>query len=147
MASHPVGDPWVRIADVLAEVAGVDSPRSFDDQAQALAATIRGVRRDWANQPVVTWSTAEELRESLRAEAARKRELIEERLVAADAARRAAIPRGVPVSAEVPGLTAAELMMAADPDRQRPRRRSVVEDALAHAGTVFTPIRDGQADQ
>jgi hypothetical protein len=146
MASHPEGDPWVLVADVLAEAGNVDPSRSFDTEARALAKTMRGVRHDWAGRPCITWSTATELLDSLRAEAARKRAQLEERLVEADRVFRASLPAGIPVSAEVPGLTPAMLMMAADPERQGSRRRSVVEDALAHAGTVFTPIRDEQAN-
>jgi hypothetical protein len=146
MASHPQGDPWVLVADVLAEAAGVDPSRSFDTEARALAKTMRGIRHDWAGRPCITWSVATGLLASLKAEQARRRAAIEARLVEADRVFRAALPPGVPVSAEVPGLTAAQLMMAADPERQG-SRRSVLEDALAHAGTVFHPIRDEQADQ
>jgi hypothetical protein len=102
---------------------------------------MRGIRHDWAGRPCITWSVATELLESLRAAAARKRELIEERLVATDAARRAAIPQGIPLSEEVPGLSPAMLMMAADPFPAR-RRQSVLEHALEHPGgaTVYTPV-------
>jgi hypothetical protein len=142
MASHPEGDPWVLVADVLAEAAGVDPSRSFDVGARALASTMRGVRHDWAGRPCITWSMATELRDSLRAEAAAHRAAIEERLVAADQAFRDSLPSGIPAGAVPEGMSAGLLMMAADPERQQGRRRSVVEDALARAGTVFTPIRE-----
>jgi hypothetical protein len=74
MGSHPEGIPWVLVAEVLAEAAGVEPARLFDDQARALAKTMRGIRHDWAGRPCITWSVAAELLESLRAEAARKRE-------------------------------------------------------------------------
>jgi ParB-like chromosome segregation protein Spo0J len=79
---------------------------------------------------------------------ARRREEIERRVIAADEARRAALPRGIPVSAEVPGLTPAMLMMAADPLGQSQRRESVLEHALQHRdGAVYHPIQQEQADQ
>jgi hypothetical protein len=140
---HPEGEPWVLVADVLAEAAGVDPSRSFDSGARALAKTMRGVRADWAGRPCITWSVASQLLESLRAEAARRRAVVEERLVEADAVRMASIPRGVPAAMIPEGMTGAMLMMAADPMRGAARRRSVVEDALAHAGTTFTPINEG----
>jgi hypothetical protein len=143
MASHPEGDPWVLVADVLAEAGNVDPSRSFDTEARALAKTMRGVRHDWAGRPCITWSMAAELLESLRAEAARRRAVVEERLVAADAARRAAIPRGVPAEMVPAGISAGMLMMLADPERQRARRESPLEHALANGGSaVFHPIRE-----
>jgi hypothetical protein len=144
MASHPAGDPWVLVADVLAEAGNVDPSRSFDTEARALAKTMRGVRHDWAGRPCITWSTATALLESLRAEAARRRAAIEERLVEADQRWRSTLPPGVPAAQVPEGISAAQLMMLSDPERQWGRRRSVVEDALAHAGTVFTPLRDEQ---
>jgi hypothetical protein len=147
MVSHPEGDPWVPVADVLARARGVDPSPSFDVEAMALAKGMRGVRHDWANRPCVTWSTATELLDSLRAEAARIREQAEQQLVAADAARRAAIPAGIPHSQVPEGVTPAMLLMLSDPAAQSVRRRSVVEDALAGAGTVYTPIQPEPADR
>ena len=144
MASHPEGDPWVLVADVLAEAGNVDPSRSFDAEARALAKTMRGVRHDWAGRPCITWSVATELLDSLRAEAARKRAVIEERLVAADAARRARIPRGVPASEIPAGMSAAGWLMATEPVPAG--RVSVVEDALAGGGTIFHPFRHEQAE-
>jgi hypothetical protein len=142
MASHPEGDPWVLVADVVAEAGGVDPSRSFDVEARALASTMRGVRHDWAGRPCITWSVATELLDSLRAEAARKQARIEQQLVAADEARRAALPKGIPVSAVPTGMTAAELLMASDPFPAK-QRESVLEHALANGGSaVFHPIRE-----
>jgi hypothetical protein len=129
------------VAAVLAEAAGVDESRSFDVQAREVARQMRGIRFDWAGRPTCTWSAAAELLASLKAEQARKSAQIEEWAIEADQRFRASLPTGIPVHAEVAGLTAAELMMAADP-MQGPRRRSVVEDALAQVGTVFTPINE-----
>jgi hypothetical protein len=108
MASHPEGNPWVLVAEVLAEAAAVDSSRSFDDQARALAKTMRGIRHDWAGRPCITWSVAAELLESLQAEAARRRAEIEERLIAADQARLAALPSGIPLDAVPVGVSPGE---------------------------------------
>lgn len=62
------------------------------------------------------------------ARVAQHREELERRAVAADEARRAAIPRGIPV---VAGMTAAESLLLADPPDREPRRESVLEWALA----------------
>jgi hypothetical protein len=80
------------------------------------------------------------------ARVARAREEHERQLVAADEARRAAIPKGIPVSAEVPGLSAALLMMAADPMDQGSRRESVLEHALSNpAGAIVYRTVEGGA--
>jgi hypothetical protein len=138
MASHPEGDPWVLVADVLAEARGVDPSRSFDTEARALAKTMRGVRRDWAGRPCITWSVATELLESLRAEAARRRAAIEQRLIAADAAFRNSLPAGIPAGSIPPGMTPAAWLMASEPVPAG--RVSVLEDALAHGSTVYRPV-------
>jgi hypothetical protein len=146
--SHPEGDPWVLVADVLAEAGGVDPSRSFDVEARALAKTMRGIRHDWAGRPCITWSVATELLESLRAEAARKRGQIEERLVAADAARLAALPRGIPLSAVPPGVSPGEWLMLNDREHQRSKRESPLEHALANGGAaVYHPLQPEQADR
>jgi hypothetical protein len=145
MASHPE-DPWERLSVVLAKAAGVDSPAAFEEQAKALAKTLRGVRYDWAGEPRIRWSMASDLLQSLRAEQARRQAETEQRLVEADHRWRATIPAGVPVDPALADLSAATLMLAGDSNR-RGGRRSVLEDALAHVGTVFHPIRDGQAGQ
>ena len=136
-------EPWVLVADVLAEAAGVDPSRSFDVEARAQAKTMRGVRHNWADRPQVTESVAAELLASLRAEKARVVAQVEERLVAADAARRAALPKGIPAAAIPEGMTAGLLMMAADP-MPGSRRQSVLKHALEHpAGAiVYTPINE-----
>jgi hypothetical protein len=71
--------------------------------------------------------------------AAAKRERIEEQMIAADAARRALIPRGVPVA--VAGVTAAELLMALDAD-DRPQRESVLTHALSNpaGATIYHSV-------
>jgi hypothetical protein len=134
-------EPWTRVAAVLAEAAGMDESRSFDVAARAQAERMRGIRYDWAGRPTCTWSAAAELLASLRAEQARVVAEAEERLVAADAARRAALPRGIPVDAVPAGVSAGMLMMLSDP-MPGSRRQSVLEHALEHpAGAiVFTPI-------
>jgi hypothetical protein len=129
------------VAAVLAEAAGVSESRSFDAEARAQAKRMRGVRYDWAGQPCITWTVAAELLASLKAEQARVLALIEERAIAADAARRAALPKGIPAGAVPEGMTAALLMMSSDPFPTR-RRQSVLEHALEHpaGATVFTPV-------
>jgi hypothetical protein len=129
------------VAAVLAEAAGTDETRAFDAAARAQAERMRGIRYDWAGRPTCTWSAAAELLSSLKAEQARVMAAAEQRVIAAAAAHLAAIPKGVPAGMVPEGMSGALLMMAADP-MQGARRRSVVEDALAHAGTVYTPIRE-----
>ena len=63
-------EPWVRVSAVLAEAAGVDESRSFEAQAREVARGMRGIRFDWAGRPTCTWSAAEELLVSLKAEQA-----------------------------------------------------------------------------
>jgi hypothetical protein len=141
MASHPEGDPWVLVADVLAEAGNVDPSRSFDTEARALAKTMRGVRHDWAGRPCITWSTATELLDSLRAEAARRRAEIERRVIEADQRFRASLPAGIPAGMVPEGISAGMLMMLSDP-MPGSRRQSVLEHALEHpAGAiVYTPL-------
>jgi hypothetical protein len=138
----PEPEPWVRVAAVLAEAAGVDESRTFDVAAVAQAKTMRGVRFDWAGKPTITWSMAAELLASLRAERARVVAEIEERAIAADEARRAALPRGIPAGAVPEGISAGMLMMLSDPDARRSRRQSVLEHALEHpaGAVVYTPV-------
>jgi hypothetical protein len=142
MASHPVGEPWVLLADVLAEVAGVDPSRTFDLEARALAKTMRGVRADWAGRPCIVWSVAAELLESLRAEQARRWAEIERQAVAADEARRANLFAGVPAGAVPEGVDVAQVWMLSDPEHRRSRRESPLEHALQNGGSaVFHPFR------
>jgi hypothetical protein len=136
-------EPWTRVAAVLAEAAGMDESRSFDAQAREVARQMRGIRFDWAGRPTCTWSAAAELLDSLRAEAARKRARIEEQAIAADEARRAALPRGIPAGSVPAGLTAGMLMMLSDPERRRARRESPLEHALQNSGSAaYHPIRE-----
>jgi hypothetical protein len=143
MASHPEGDPWVLVADVLAEAGNVDPSRSFDAEARALAKTMRGVRHDWAGRPCITWSVATELLESLRAEAARKRERLEWEAVEKDRQFRALLPAGLPVSEIPAGVSGGMWLMLNDPFPAK-RRESVLEHALANGGSVvFHPVNEG----
>jgi hypothetical protein len=75
------------------------------------------------------------------ARAARRREEIEQRLIAADEARRAAMPKGIPAAAVPTGMSAAELLMVSDPFPAE-RRQSVLEHALEHpsGATVYRPV-------
>jgi hypothetical protein len=73
---------------------------------------------------------------------ARQRAELERRVVAADEARRAALPRGIPVGQVPTGMSAAEILMASDP-MQGSRRVSVVEHALHNDGALaFHPINE-----
>jgi hypothetical protein len=141
----PEPEPWVRLSAVLAEAAGVDESKVFDAEARAQAERMRGIRWDWAGRPTCTWSAAVELLASLRAERARVLARIEEQAVAADAARRASLPAGIPVGSLPEGVSAGMLMMLSDPEHQRARRESVLEHALANgARPVYHPIQGEQ---
>jgi hypothetical protein len=74
------------------------------------------------------------------AEQARRRAEVEQRLIEQDQLRQAQIWRGIPASHIPDGLAPAQAMFAAERESQ-PRRRSVVEDALAGGGAVFHPIQ------
>jgi len=136
--------PLVRISEVLAEVAGDGNPDAFHAEAERLAETMRAaVTRDWRGHPCLSWVDAERLLLRSRRDRLQLHAEIEERLVAADAARRALIPRGVPANLVPTGMSAAELLMASDPFPAK-RRQSVLEHSLEHpAGAlVYTPVNE-----
>jgi hypothetical protein len=133
------------VAAVLAEVAGVSEDRSFDVEAEAQASRMRGVRRDWAGRPCITWSVAAELLESLRAEQARVLAVIEERAIEKDQAFRASLPAGIPAGEVPAGMTPAGWMMASEPVPAG--RVKVFEDALARGGSVYRPITPEPVDR
>jgi hypothetical protein len=75
------------------------------------------------------------------AAAAAKRVEVERRLVEADQARAAAIPKGIPLDAVPPGVSPAQWMMLNDAERQQAKRESVLQHALANGGSVvYHPI-------
>jgi hypothetical protein len=140
-SSRAEGEPWVLLADVLAEAAGMDPSRTYASEAEAQARTMRGVRRDWCGRPCVTWSVAAELLSSLKAEQARVLAEAEQRVVAAAEAQLASIPRGIPLAQMAAGVSAAEMLMLSDPFRAE-RRQSVLEHSLAHpdGALVYHPV-------
>lgn len=95
-------DPWVRVADVLAEAAGVDGGRGFDEAAEQAATGMRGVRRDWAGKPCLRESAARELLGSLRADQRRRVERTAALVAQVEADRADMVPAGV-VQVEAPG--------------------------------------------
>jgi hypothetical protein len=56
---------------------------------------------------------------------------VEAQWIAADEARRASIPKGVPVGQVPTGVSAVEMLVASDPPDRGKRRVSLLEDALA----------------
>jgi hypothetical protein len=59
--TQPVPEPLVRIAEVLAELAGTD-PRVWQAEAEELAATMpAAVTKDWRGHPCLTWTVAEQV--------------------------------------------------------------------------------------
>jgi hypothetical protein len=140
----PEPEPWCRVAEVLAEAAGVDESRAFDVAARAQAERMRGVRWDWAGRPTCTWSAAAELLASLRAEQARMVAEVEGKAIAAHRQFLANLPPGLRAEQVPEGISAGMLMMLSDPERQEAKRESVLQHALANRdGTmVFHPIRE-----
>jgi hypothetical protein len=135
----------VRIAEVLAEFRGGD-PVGWLAAAEQMAETMRGqVTRDWRGHPCLGWVDAERLLLRMRRDQAQAQAEVEERFVEVDAARRAAMPRGIPVGAVPEGVDAGQWMMLSDPERQASRRQSVLEHSLEHpAGAiVYTAVNEG----
>jgi hypothetical protein len=98
---HPEGEPWVKLADVLAEFYGQEPNRGLDDEAAAAATELRGIRYDWAGKPCITWSAARLLLESKVAERLRVQMERSEREARSDA-RRATPPEPVATSPSAP---------------------------------------------
>jgi hypothetical protein len=119
----PGGDWSAYLAErdvpVLTDAVGRDSVLSSD--ARALLAEYR------------TRVAAE------REAAARRHELLELRLVEQDRLRRAQIWQGLPAEHLPEGVAPAAAMLQAAAD-SRPRRTSVLEEALAGGGITFHPI-------
>jgi hypothetical protein len=125
-------------------VLGLDVPEPQGGWVAELAGRGVEIVLDDVGREAVTRETARTLLAEHRErqeEAARHRAAIEERLIAADAARRAALPPGIPAGAVPTAMSAAELMMAADP-MQGPRRESVLEHALANpdGALIYHPV-------
>jgi hypothetical protein len=90
---------------------------------------------DDIGRPSIPRAAARDLLTEHREEEARKarhREEIERRAIEADRAFRAQLSRGIPADAVPVGMTAAQLMMAADPMDERSQRESVLQHALRY---------------
>jgi hypothetical protein len=134
MANEPV--PLTELARDLPEPGG----------GWAAELERRGVAvvTDDLGRPAISRDAARDLfaeRREQEATAACAREELERRVVAADEARRAALPKGIPVGMVPEGMTGAMLMMAADP-MQGSRRESVLEHALANpdGALIYHPV-------
>jgi hypothetical protein len=129
------------VAAVLAEAAGMSEDRSFDVEAEAQAARMRGIRYDWAGRPTCTWSAAAELLASLRAERARVLAAQEQRALEKDRAFRASLPTGLAAGDVPAGISAGLMLMLSDPFPGE-RRQSVLEHSLENpaGAVVFTPV-------
>jgi hypothetical protein len=119
----------------------LDLPAPTIGWAAGLAEKGVDIVTDDLGRACVARSDAKRLFDEQREAEARKREAlarIEQEAVEKDRQPRAQIPRGLPWF-EVPmGLTPAEALVATDPDRdKRPRRTSVLEDALSGSGTTM----------
>ena len=121
-----------------------DLPAPAAGWAAELAARGVTVVLDDLGRPSITRAAARVLFTEHReneARTARRRAEIEQRVIAADEARRAALPKGIPANSVPTGVSAAEMLMLSDPFPAT-RRQSVLEHALEHpAGAiVYTPI-------
>lgn len=112
-------------------LAGLDIPTELDDIGR------------WCISRAAARELLAEQREQREA-SDRKRAEAERQAVERDQAFRAQLADGIPADAVPEGMTAAMLMMAADPMGQGSRRESVLEHALAHkdGAIVYHPIRD-----
>jgi hypothetical protein len=123
-----------------------DLPAPAAGWAAELAGRGVAVVLDDLGRPSITRAAARDLFTEHReneARNARKRAEIEQRVIEADQAFRAALPAGIPAGAVPEGISGGQLMMLSDP-MQGSRRQSVLEHALEHpAGAiVYTPINE-----
>jgi hypothetical protein len=103
--------------------------------------TGRGITvlTDDIGRPAITRADARQLLDEHRENEARKREMAarqEREAVERDRAFRAALPTGLHWTDIPAGVSAQQLWAAAEKDA-RPRRRSVLEDALSNEGTIL----------
>jgi hypothetical protein len=131
----PAGEP------IPLSVLELDLPAPRIGWAAGLAEKGVDIVTDDLGRLAVSRVDARRLFDEQREAEARKREAvarIEQQAIEKDRQRRAALPQGIPWY-EVPlGLTAAEAMVASDPDRDKqPKRRTVLQDALDGGGTTM----------
>jgi hypothetical protein len=95
----------VRVGDVLAEVAGVNPSRQFDEAAELAAKGLPAklVERDWSGRPCIPAVDAERLLLRLRRDQAERDRVRAEQMVAAEDEYAARMPPGV-VGVDVPGF-------------------------------------------
>jgi hypothetical protein len=144
--THDVMDP--------AESAIPLSVLALDLDAQAvgwdafLASQNIPVVADGIGRKAISRADARQLFDERREDEIRPREVAaqqEQQAIERDQQRRAQLPEGVPWYEIPPGATAAEAWAHAEKDA-RPRRRSVLEDALSNSGTILHtlgPTPDG----
>jgi hypothetical protein len=128
----PPGEP------IPLSVLGLDLDEPTNGWAASLAAKGISTVLDDLGRLSVARADARTLFRERAESVARQREITAHNDAKLEGQRLSQLPPGIPWY-EVPvGLTAAEAMMASDPDRdKRPRRTSVLEDALAGGETVM----------
>jgi antitoxin component of MazEF toxin-antitoxin module len=132
----------IPLAQLAAEGFGYDNPalvRTPRDAVDVLAAQFGDeVTVDDIGRRCVTRDVARRLLAERAAAEQRQREVMER-----NAANSQPLPvhGGIPTSEIPEGMTPAEYWMSIDPDRDKGRRRSVLEDALANDGPAYHPIR------
>jgi hypothetical protein len=104
---------------------------------------------DDIGRPAISRADAKQLLDAQRQDEIRRQDQaarLEAEAVEKDRQRRAQLPKGIPWYDAV-GLTAAEAMIATDPDRdKRPRRTSVLEESLAGGTLTLHPIHEPLED-
>jgi hypothetical protein len=116
----------------------LDLPEPGEGWSAFLAARDVDVEPDELGRPSVTRSAARMLIAEQAADEARKallRQDAERRAVEVDRLRRAQIWRGIPADMIPEGLSPATAMLAAAHD-ERPRRMSVLQEALSNSGEL-----------
>jgi hypothetical protein len=106
--------------------------------------TGRGITvlTDDIGRPAIARADARQLLDEHRENEARRQEVAqpqEQQAIEADQRFRAQLPSGLPWFDIPAGVTAAELWAQHEKD-SRPRRRSVLEDALANEGTILRSL-------
>jgi hypothetical protein len=112
--------------------------------------TGRGIEvlTDDIGRPAIARADARQLLDEQRENEARRQEVVrrqEQQFIEADQRRRSQLWGGLHWTEIPPGVSAAEMWAQAEKDA-RPRRRSVLEDALSNSGTTLHSL-PGQDEQ
>jgi hypothetical protein len=118
-------------------VLSLDLEPSTAGWAADLAAKGVAIELDDLGRTSISRADARRLFTEHRESLARHQEMAERAALEAEKVRLAELPAGIPWYEVPAGMSAAEAMVAAGGGDERPRRRSVIEDALDGRGTVM----------